>query len=315
MAADRAAKGKHTPLPLLTPEFQQDLDGFSRRFFRELFARLPERALLVLDNVQEVPAASSFQIVLEALLEEIPEGINVLCISRTDPPSTFARYASTGRLAMLEWADLRLTLDEARQIAAVTQPIDERTLVQLFEQSEGWAAGLTLMLERIARTGVVPNAIEVETREAVFNYFAGTLFEKQPADIRHVLLRTAFLLQITPSLAESLTGNSNAGKLLEHLHRHHLFTYRRRLGLAKSSTNCVNRKRTKRPTSITHCSAIFCWQRRRRNTVESGYAAYLRKRRNCWKRSSAMRRPFCYIAMPRNGVPSRVCCSSKRRVF
>ena len=234
MAADQVAKGKHKPLPLLTPEFQHDLDGFSRRYFRELFAQLPERALLVLDNVQEAPADSSFQSILESFVEEIPEGVNVLCISRAEPPSTFARYASTGRLATLEWAELRLTLDETRQIAAVKQPIAERTLLRLFEQSEGWAAGVTLMLERIARTGDVPEGIEAETREAVFNYFAGTLFDKQPADTRQVLLRTAFLPQITPTLAESLTGNPNAGKLLEHLHRRHLFTYRRRLGLVRT---------------------------------------------------------------------------------
>ena len=230
LAAEQAVKGKHRPLPLLTPEFQHDVDRFSRRHFRALFARLPDGALVVLDNVQEAPADSAFQSILEALVEEIPEGVNVLCLSRTDPPSAFARYASTGRLATVEWADLRLTLEETRQIAAVKQPISERTLARLFEQSEGWAAGLTLMLERIARTGDVPEAIEAETREAVFNYFAGTLFDKQPADTRQVLLRTAFLPQITPSLAESLTGNPNAGKLLEHLHRRHLFTYRRRLG-------------------------------------------------------------------------------------
>ncbi|HEU5284619.1 MAG TPA: BTAD domain-containing putative transcriptional regulator [Burkholderiales bacterium] len=234
MAADHAAKGKHKPLPLLTPEFQQDLDGFSRRYFRELFARLPARALLVLDNAQEAPADSSFQSILESFVEEIPETVNVLCISRADPPSAFARYASTGRLATLAWADLRLTLEETRQIAAVKQPIEERTLLRLFERSEGWAAGVTLMLERMARTGDVPEAIEAETREALFNYFAGTLFDKQPADTRQVLLRTAFLPQITPSLAEGLTGNPNAGKLLEHLHRRHLFTHRRRLGLVKS---------------------------------------------------------------------------------
>jgi ATP/maltotriose-dependent transcriptional regulator MalT/DNA-binding SARP family transcriptional activator len=234
MAADQAARGKHKPLPLLTSDLQHDLDGFSRRYFRELFAQLPERALLVLDNVHEAPADSSFQSILESFVEEIPEPINVLCISRADPPSAFARYASTGRLATLAWAELRLTLEETRQIAAVKQPIQERTLLRLFEQSEGWAAGLTLMLERIARTGDVPEAIEAETREAVFNYFAGTLFDKQPADTRQVLLRTAFLPQITPSLAESLTGNPNAGKLLEHLHRRHLFTYRRRLGLARA---------------------------------------------------------------------------------
>ena len=235
MAADHAAKGKHKPLPLLTPEFQGDLEGFSRRYFRELFARLPERALLVLDNVQEPPADSPFQSILESFVEEIPEAVNVVCISRADPPSAFARHASTGRLATLSWTDLQLTFEETRQIAAVKQPIEEHTLRRLFEQSEGWAAGLTLMLERMARTGDVPEAIEADTREALFTYFAGTLFDKQPADTRQVLLRTAYLPQVTPSLAESLTGNPNAGRLLEHLHRRHLFTHRRRFGSTRSA--------------------------------------------------------------------------------
>ena len=69
MAADQAAKGKHKPLPLLTPEFRHDLDGFSRRYFRELFAQLPERALLVLDNAQEAPAESPEIFTLFILLQ------------------------------------------------------------------------------------------------------------------------------------------------------------------------------------------------------------------------------------------------------
>ena len=51
MAAEQASRGKHRPLPLLTPEFQRDLDSFSRRYFRELFAQLPEHGLMILDNV------------------------------------------------------------------------------------------------------------------------------------------------------------------------------------------------------------------------------------------------------------------------
>jgi DNA-binding SARP family transcriptional activator len=235
IALEQAVKSKHRPLPLLTPELQGDLDRFSRRYFRELFGLLPERALLILDNVQEA-VESALHSVFESLIEEIPENLNVICMSRTDPPTAFARYTSTGHLAMLEWTDLRLTLEETRQIAAVKQPIAEPTLLRLLEQSEGWAAGVTLMLERIARTGEVPETIEAETREAVFNYFAGTLFDKQAADTRQVLLRTAFLPQITASAAEALTGNPNAGKLLEYLHRRHLFTYRHRLGVAKPAS-------------------------------------------------------------------------------
>src|SRR5262249_46244364 len=90
--------------------------------------------------------------------------------------------------------------------------------------------------------------------EAVFNYFAGTLFDKQPSDARQVLLRTAFLSQVTPSLAEKLSTNPNAGRVLERLHRRHLFTYRRRLGVVRAPARKV-RPRSDEPTYEYH--ALF----------------------------------------------------------
>jgi hypothetical protein len=65
LAAQRAARGKHTPLPLLTEETLPDLLGFGRRYARELYARLPEGATIVLDNVQEAPASSAILQLLE----------------------------------------------------------------------------------------------------------------------------------------------------------------------------------------------------------------------------------------------------------
>ncbi len=52
-AAPFSRKSKRS-LPLLTPEYLADVEGFARRFFRELFARLPADATLALDNYQEV---------------------------------------------------------------------------------------------------------------------------------------------------------------------------------------------------------------------------------------------------------------------
>ncbi|MFN0316415.1 MAG: BTAD domain-containing putative transcriptional regulator [Burkholderiales bacterium] len=227
-AAGKISKGK--PMPVLAPEHLPNIGGFARRFFRELFERLGEGALVVLDNFQEASSDPAWTQVIDAGAEEIPEGINLICISRTQPPPAFARHISTGRLAALEWKDLRLTLEEARQIAAVRQPISEAVLAKVHQRCDGWAAGLTLMLERAGRTEEVPEAIEAETQEAVFNYFAGTLFDRIPIENRHALLCTALLPRITPALAEKLTGNPGIGTLLEDLHRRQLFTYRRHLG-------------------------------------------------------------------------------------
>jgi LuxR family transcriptional regulator, maltose regulon positive regulatory protein len=227
-SVEKVSKGKAN-MPVLAPEHLSDLSGFVRRFFRELFDRLGEGAVVVLDNFQEASDDPIWTQLIEIGAEEIPDGINLVCVSRAEPPSAFARHASTGRLATLEWADLRLTLEETRQIAAVRQPISEATLSQLYEKCDGWAAGLTLMLERVGRTGEIPEAVDAETREAVFNYFAGTLFDRVPIENRHVLLCTALLPRITPTLAEKLSGNPGARKLLDDLHRRQLFTYRRHL--------------------------------------------------------------------------------------
>jgi hypothetical protein len=95
-------------------------------------------------------------------------------------------------LALLDWHDLRLTAEEARGIGSAFSS-DEATLETLHRQSDGWAAGLTLMLERVRRNGIAPGRLEAETREAVFNYFAGEILDRASSEDRHILVSTAFL--------------------------------------------------------------------------------------------------------------------------
>ena len=60
-AAKPFARKGQRPLALLTPEYLEDVEGFSRRFFRELFSKLPDDATLVLDNYQEVAPEQELQ--------------------------------------------------------------------------------------------------------------------------------------------------------------------------------------------------------------------------------------------------------------
>jgi ATP/maltotriose-dependent transcriptional regulator MalT len=62
---------KHRPMPLLTPEYLHQIEGFTRRFFRELCARLSNTAILVFDNYQEVSAPSVLHKVMASALAEL----------------------------------------------------------------------------------------------------------------------------------------------------------------------------------------------------------------------------------------------------
>jgi len=227
MAAATFAARSQPPLPLLTPEYLPDIDGFARRFFRELFARLPEGATLVLDNYQEVPADARFHVIVAQAVDEIPPGITLIAISRRDPPDCYARLIANEHVSFIQWEDLRLSVEEAKAIAAKRATLTRDQFELLYRASDGWAAGLTLMLERVKRNCMLPEAVAAETREAVFNYFAGVIFDRLPAETQHVCLTTALLPQVTARGAELVSGQPQAAQLLEHLYRGRLFTDRR----------------------------------------------------------------------------------------
>lgn len=221
-----APKGK-SPLPVFAPDYLTDPEGFARRFFRDFYARLGERGVLVLDNYQEIPAAAPIHRLIAAALAEIPEDTHVIAISRSPPPPEVCRLQAIEALCTIDWQELRLTLDEARAVAAARGMNEESTLKALYERSDGWMAGFVLMVERFRRGGMQPGDARFETQEAVFSYFAGQIFNTVPQSSQEILLQTAFLPWVTTELAERMTGDQEAWRVLDTLYRQHLFTDRR----------------------------------------------------------------------------------------
>lgn len=215
------------PLPALTPEYLQDIDGFSRRFFRELFSRLPEGAALVLDNYQEISAEKALHPLIAQATEDVPTGMTLIAISRRDPPDCYARLIANENVQLVEWDDLQLTFEETRLIVETKGPVGGLGEIErLHRESGGWAAGLTLILEGYRKNGG-PLPEVPAGRDAIFGYFAAQIFERVSEDVRQFLMATSFLPTVQISVAEALTGEPASGAILEDLYRRHLFTHRR----------------------------------------------------------------------------------------
>jgi LuxR family transcriptional regulator, maltose regulon positive regulatory protein len=220
-------RGRRTaPLPALTPEYLADLPGFSRRYFRALFALLPPTACVVFDNCHEAPPAAPFHEILRDALTEVRAGITLVMLSRTDPAAALARAQANRELGRMGADDLKLTADEMREIVLAERAVDEPTLTLLQSRSGGWAAGLVLMLEHLKVSGAVAAARPGETFEEAFDYFAGQVFDRVDTATRTLLLRTAFLPRVSVTAARALTGDPRAEELLEALFRQRLFTDR-----------------------------------------------------------------------------------------
>lgn len=91
LAGQQASTSKHLSLPLLTPEYLPDLSEFFRRFFRKLFAAIPETSILVFDNYQEMVPTSTFHNAIQGAIAELPKGIHIIVISHLESPPHFAR--------------------------------------------------------------------------------------------------------------------------------------------------------------------------------------------------------------------------------
>jgi LuxR family transcriptional regulator, maltose regulon positive regulatory protein len=226
LAAKSAAPKHKTPLPLLTPEYLQGIPAFTRRYFERLFSRLKPPSVVVFDNYQDAPLHSGFHEMFAHALDAIPEGVNVLVLSRGDAPAQLARLGANGKLHRVGWNDVRFTLEESRELLGkhgLRKPPAE--LVELLHtKADGWAAGLVLLTAGAGESGIEPHALDGLTAGGIFDYFATEIFDRTDGVIQDVLLKTSLLQKITASAAERLTGTASAGRILEQLSRDHYFT-------------------------------------------------------------------------------------------
>ena len=214
-------------LPLLTPEYLVDLDGFARRFMRQAFGHLPDGTIVVIDNYHELPEDSPLHGMLNAALVEIPETANLVVIGRTLPPAVFSRAKVAGALDVLGWDDLRLDETETAAIVDRNKPVANSMVEAIHSKTGGWVAGVRLLLEGEFAQADVAVLDWPETQGSAFDYFAAEVFSAASQAVQTVLLRTAFLPRFTATIATAISGQDDARKQLELMFRRRLFIDRR----------------------------------------------------------------------------------------
>lgn len=149
-------------------------------------------------------------------LEEMPPGVQIAVLSRSDPPPELARHRANQALVLLPWDELRLTGEEAVALAGLRGTTQAAPAV--LERAQGWAAGLVLLLEG---TGAAPAATRVSQAapEAVFDYFAGEIFRRAERKTQDFLMESAFLPRMMPNTVAALTAHRDAERILEDLAR------------------------------------------------------------------------------------------------
>jgi ATP/maltotriose-dependent transcriptional regulator MalT/DNA-binding SARP family transcriptional activator len=226
LAAAKAAPRKKKRLPLLTPERMPGLSVFSQRYFEDLSSLLPVPSLLVFDDCHRMREDSAFFDTLREGISRLAPGIGAVFVSRNDPHPSFARDRANQLMETFGWKDLRLTVEEATGIVKLQRKgrPPPGLVRDLFERTDGWAAGLVLLLERTDKGRMESQTIGRQVPAEIIDYFGSEIFRRLDEKRRGFLLRTAFLPRMTASMAEKLTGDERAAPILSEMNRQNQFT-------------------------------------------------------------------------------------------
>ena len=187
--------------------------------------------VLVLDDAQLVQKQEAWTHA-ELVLENLPEGAQLVIATRSDPPLPLARLRASGELLEVRFGELAFDGDEALQLLrlqavgdkSVDGATERDTVAALLEATEGWATGL--YLATLTARGRAPDEWLAELRgdqRAIADYLLGEVLERQPAGLQRFLLETAILDELTAPLCAAVSGRADAGAVLAGLARDNLF--------------------------------------------------------------------------------------------
>jgi LuxR family maltose regulon positive regulatory protein len=203
-----------------------DLDGWAitERLLRDL-AALADPVCLVVDDVHELGSDAALR-QLELFLMRAPDELRFVLSARHDLRLGLHRLRLAGELTELRAADLRFTVDETRELlTGAGVELSGPTLRLLHERTEGWAAGLRLAALSLAGHPD-PERFAVEfsgSERTVAEYLMAEVLDRQPEEVRRLLLRTSVLERVCGPLADALTGGSGGERVLQELEEANAF--------------------------------------------------------------------------------------------
>ena len=154
--------------------------------------------------------------------------------SRSEPDWPLATLRARGRVMELRYGDLQFTEAESADFIrrALGDAFDQDLVAVLHEESEGWAAGLKLMMLVAGRDGsAARNWAELRSWEDFTNSLFSEVLDQQPQEVTDYLLQMSILGRFSASLCAAVCrsddnpveAESRARALLADLEQRSLF--------------------------------------------------------------------------------------------
>lgn len=178
----------------------------------EQLLQLDGHLVLVLDAAERVPHPAVFD-QLSWLLDNAGERLRVLMTSRVDPPMPLHRYRLEGTLAEIRFDELAFNRAElAAMLDLHDVAVADATMKEVFDRTEGWAAGVRLAALRLQSAGRSAALDEIAT-----DYLLAEVFGNLVDSDRDFLLKASLVDEIPADLGAALADRADANELLRRM--------------------------------------------------------------------------------------------------
>ena len=192
----------------------------------EALEALDGELVIVLDDYHFIEESASHASIA-SFLELMPPGVQLVVVSRQDPPLTVGRLRANGDLLELRADELALRLDEVDALMNATLRLDltPEALALLYARTEGWPAVVALagrsLRDRDDREGFLERF--GGSNRFVVDYLTEVVLDELDADRRSFLLGTSVLERMSGDLCDAVLDREGSTRLLSELEKEDLF--------------------------------------------------------------------------------------------
>lgn len=175
-----------------------------------------EGAVLIVDDLQFADSVGSRK-VLVSLLQRADLGVRLVLSGRFEPHLGLSRLRANGELGEFAAELLAFSVDEVqRAAAALGRELDDEQAAQLIVSTGGWPVSvrLALMSEAGNRPGIEVRSLDAHLPQFV-DYLVENLLDQLPARLAAFVPRACVCDQLTGSLAQALSADTQGAQLLE----------------------------------------------------------------------------------------------------